>query len=289
MRVRMNAGMPTPADQRLAPHRRLALAFAKAGDRIRRGGGGQSEAVWTRAMTAWLVAGLRRLRRQLCRRGGDPLRARVRIARVVRFMAWITNIGRSQWYLVPAGLVFFAVGLADWSRGGARAKVRLSFVFGQAAYVFSSVALSGLLVNAVKVLFGRARPRLLDQVGAHYFDPLTFGYLNASFPSGHSTTVGAIAGILMVWFPRWSLLIVELGLFFAATRIAAAGALSVRRGRRLSRRRVLFDRAGALAGQARRRVPARSRENPSGRGRAARQENRCRRDSHGPAILRPKP
>ena len=71
------------------------------------------------------------------------------------------------------------------------------------------------------MLFGRARPRLLDQFGAHYFDPLTFGYLNASFPSGHSTTVGAITGILMIWFPRWSLLIVELGLFFAATRIAA--------------------------------------------------------------------
>ena len=81
--------------------------------------------------------------------------------------------------------------------------------------------MSGLFVNVVKMLFGRARPRLIDQVGAHYFDPLTFGYLNASFPSGHSTTVGAIVGILMVWFPRWSLLIVELGLFFAATRIAA--------------------------------------------------------------------
>ncbi len=94
-------------------------------------------------------------------------------------------------------------------------------MFGQAAYVFASVALSGLFVNVVKVLFGRARPRLLDQVGAHYFDPLTFGYLNASFPSGHSTTVGAIVGILIIWYPRWSLLIIELGLFFAATRIAA--------------------------------------------------------------------
>ena len=146
-------------------------------------------------------------------------------------MAYITNIGRSQWYLVPAALVFFAVALADWSRGGARAKARLSFVFGQAAYVFSSVALSGLFVNAIKVLFGRARPRLLDQVGAHYFDPLTLGYLNASFPSGHSTTVGAIVGIL----------IDLVSALVAADRRAwpvlrrdpdrGPGALSVRRGR----------------------------------------------------------
>ena len=94
-------------------------------------------------------------------------------------------------------------------------------MFGQAAYVFASVALSGLLVNVLKILFGRARPRLIDEFGALHFDPFTFGYLNASFPSGHATTVGAIAGILMVWYPRWSLPFVELGLFIAATRIAA--------------------------------------------------------------------
>ena len=102
-----------------------------------------------------------------------------------------------------------------------RGKARLSFLFGQAAYVFAAVALSGIFVNIVKVLFGRARPRLIDEFGAYYFDPLTLGYLNASFPSGHSTTVGAIVGILMIWYPRWSLLLIELGLFFAATRIAA--------------------------------------------------------------------
>jgi membrane-associated phospholipid phosphatase len=217
----MSAGMPVPTNPGLAPHRRLMVALAKARSRIARGGGGQSEPVWTRAMTAWLVAGLVAAVVVSFADGAAIRFVRDSDSGIIRFMAYITNIGRSQWYLVPAGLVFCAVALADWSRGGARAKARLSFIFGQAAYVFSSVALSGLFVNAIKVLFGRARPRLLDQLGAHYFDPLTFGYLNASFPSGHSTTVGAIVGILIVWFPRWSLLIIELGLFFAATRIAA--------------------------------------------------------------------
>jgi membrane-associated phospholipid phosphatase len=217
----MNAEMPTPADHRLAPHRRLLLALTKARGRMSRGGGAEPEAVWTRAMSAWFVAGLIAV---FAVSFADE--AAIRFVHdsdssVIRFMAYITNIGRSQWYLVPAALVFGAVALADWSRGGRRAKARLSLLFGQAAYVFSSVALSGLFVNAIKVLFGRARPRLLDQVGAHYFDPLTFGYLNASFPSGHSTTVGAIVGILIIWYPRWSLLIIELGLFIAATRIAA--------------------------------------------------------------------
>jgi undecaprenyl-diphosphatase len=136
-------------------------------------------------------------------------------------MAWITNVGKSQWYLVPAGVIFLAVGLYDWSIGGRRARVRLSLLFGQAAYVFAAVALAGIFVNIVKVFFGRARPWQIDQLGAWHFAPWSFGYDFASFPSGHSATVGAIVGILMIWFPRWAIVIVELGLFFAATRSAA--------------------------------------------------------------------
>jgi len=206
---------------RLPPHRRLGMAVAKAGHRVRRGGGGASEPLWSRPMTAWFVAGLGAMMV-----AGFADEAAIRFVHgsdhaVVRFMAWITNIGRSQWYLVPAGLVFFAIGLADWSRRDPRGKARLSLMFGQAAYVFACVGLSGLLVNVLKIMFGRARPRLFDESGALHFDPLTLGYLNASFPSGHATTVGAIAGILMVWYPRWSLPLIALGLFVAATRIAA--------------------------------------------------------------------
>ena len=212
---------PVALSRSPAPHRRLVAALAGAHRRLARGGGPGTEPIWTWAMTSWLVAGL-----ALVLVAGLADSAVIHAVRgsddfSVRLMAWITNIGKSQWYLVPAAVIFCAIGLIDWSRGGPRAKKRLAFLFGQAAYVFSSVALSGLFVNVVKVLFGRARPRLIDEVGAWYFDPFTLGYLNASFPSGHSTTVGALTGILMIWYPRWTLILIELGLFFAATRIAA--------------------------------------------------------------------
>ncbi len=140
---------------------------------------------------------------------------------VIGFMAWITDIGKSQWYLVPAALVFLAIGLRDWTALEARGKTWLAFLFGQAAYVFATIALAGTLVNVIKIFFGRARPKLIDQVGAWSFDPLTLGYLNASFPSGHSTTMGALTGILMIWYPRWWIVLVEIGFLVAATRIAA--------------------------------------------------------------------
>lgn len=206
---------------RHSPRRRLAAALGGARHRLRRGGPADAQPVWTGALSAWLavcivavvLAGLFDRAVILAVRGSDDP--------AVRLMDWITNVGKSQWYLVPAAIVFLAVSLYDWSLGGRRAKVRLSFLFGQAAYVFSAVALAGIFVNIVKVFFGRARPWQMDLLGTWHFDPFSFGYDFASFPSGHSTTVGAVVGILILWFPRWSIVIVEFGLFFAATRIAA--------------------------------------------------------------------
>jgi membrane-associated phospholipid phosphatase len=203
------------------PHRRLAAALGGARQRLMRGSQGAAQPVWTIAMTRWLVVAL-----LAALVAGFFDAALIKAARSsqdpsILFMAWITNIGKSQWYLIPAAIVFLAVGLYDWSLGGPRAKARLAALFGQAAYVFSAVALSGIFANVVKVILGRARPGQIDQFGAWHFDPLSFGYDYASFPSGHSTTVGAIIGVLIVWYPRWAVVLVELGLFFAATRIAA--------------------------------------------------------------------
>jgi membrane-associated phospholipid phosphatase len=205
----------------MPPHRRLAAALAGARRRMARGNAGAAQPVWTAAMTRWLVVAL--VAALSAALFDETVIRAVRGSQepTIRFMAWITNVGKSQWYLVPAAAVFLAVGLYDWSLGGHRAKARLAALFGQAAYVFAAVALSGIFVNVVKVVLGRARPGQLDQLGAWHFDPFSFGYDYASLPSGHSTTVGAIIGVLIVWYPRWAIVLVELGLFFAATRIAA--------------------------------------------------------------------
>lgn len=137
------------------------------------------------------------------------------------FMAAITDVGKSQWYLVPAGIVFLVSAAADWTLRNRRGKARLARAFGQSAFVFAAVALSGIAVNIVKLFFGRSRPVLLAEDGPWHFEPFASGYAHASFPSGHSTTVGALTAILFIWFPRWRWLTGPLGLFAAATRIAA--------------------------------------------------------------------
>lgn len=140
---------------------------------------------------------------------------------VLWLMHAITHVGRSHWYLVPAGLLFLGLSISDWRRVGFRGRALMSLLFGQAFFVFAAVGLAGIAVNILKVIIGRARPILYDQFGAWHVDLFSAGYAYASFPSGHSTTVGAVTAVFILWCPRFWLVIAEIGVVLAATRIAA--------------------------------------------------------------------
>lgn len=149
---------------------------------------------------------------RLVRAGNSPL---------FSAMSAITDIGQSHWYLVPAALLFLGAAFVDWRAAGFRGRRRLLLLFGQAGFAFAAVALSGLLANLLKIVVGRARPVMFDAVGPHHFEPFSVGYAFASFPSGHATTVGAVTALLVMWFPRYAALWAIVGVFLAATRVAA--------------------------------------------------------------------
>ena len=100
----------------------------------------------------------------LCRRGGDPLRPRLGscgrplhgLDHQYRPLAMVPGAGRAGVLRDRAGRLV--------ERGGPRAKARLSLMFGQAAYVFASVALSGLFVNVIK-MSARPGPAAADRPG----------------------------------------------------------------------------------------------------------------------------
>ncbi len=139
----------------------------------------------------------------------------------IRYTADVTNIGKSQWYLVPAGLVFLGTAFLDWESRKRPHRAGLAFLFGQAGYAFLAVAFAGIIGDIIKFLVGRARPKLFDAGGSMHFQPFTEGYNFNSFPSGHSTTMGAVAIVLMLWFPRWRIPLFVLCALAATTRIAA--------------------------------------------------------------------
>jgi membrane-associated phospholipid phosphatase len=78
----------------------------------------------------------------------------------------------------------------------------------------AAVAFSGLLVQAIKHMVGRPRPRLRDLWG---IAGPTFAGGFDSFPSGHSTTSFALASVAAFYFPH-----MRLPVFVAAAAIAVS-------------------------------------------------------------------
>ncbi|MBN9136518.1 phosphatase PAP2 family protein [Phyllobacterium sp.] len=133
----------------------------------------------------------------------------------------LTDIGLSQWYLIPAFFIAVCLIGIDWRKLPHAKRVRLGLIYAQATFAFWSVALSGILTNIAKFCIGRARPKFIDTLGANGFSPFHAGYDFASFPSGHSTTMGAVGAVLALWFPRWRVPIILATMFIAFTRIIA--------------------------------------------------------------------
>ena len=88
-----------------------------------------------------------------------------------------------------------------------------------AAFLFAAVAASGLAVDLLKVIFGRARPRLFFAAGTYDFTWLGLGSSYWSFPSGHAATAAAIMTALWCLWPRHLLFYVALAAVVAASRV----------------------------------------------------------------------
>lgn len=136
----------------------------------------------------------------------------------IGFFKSVTELGESQWYLWPLGVFLILLGALLRRRPELRPQwlPRLQ----GAGFVFANIALSGLTVNALKIIIGRPRPVLLLESGIfNDFIPFSFASRWWSFPSGHSTTALSLALALAVFYPRWRLPLLLFAGTIAASRI----------------------------------------------------------------------
>ncbi len=129
-------------------------------------------------------------------------------AGVREFFEVVTWFGRSDPYLV--GSFFAFIGCCIWKR---------KILANRFIFVFTAIAASGILVNIIKIIFGRARPILLREGGHFGFEFFRLGYEYASFPSGHAATVFAVAATLQLFYPRYAAFYYLLALLVGVSRI----------------------------------------------------------------------
>jgi membrane-associated phospholipid phosphatase len=136
------------------------------------------------------------------------------------FFQWLTHFGESEWLLYPLGIVSLLLLLPDWRKVSRRVAAAWTEVGIIAGFAFLSIAGAGILGNVIKQLVGRGRPIVYDEEGTFSFLPFQFDYTYASFPSGHATTMGALAVIVAVVAPRLTALAAVFCGLVAFSRVA---------------------------------------------------------------------
>ncbi len=128
---------------------------------------------------------------------------------LVQIFQWITKLGKSTWYLIGFAVLFVFFKFFQ----------RRPLAANRALFLFAAVALSGLATDLIKPLVGRLRPKLLFEADLYGIDPFRIGYEYNSFPSGHATTVFALATALAIVSPRWRLLLFGFAAVVGLSRI----------------------------------------------------------------------
>ncbi len=147
-------------------------------------------------------------------------RAAIRLdPRFIHYFGAISQAGKSNW-LFALSVMAVVLGLFRREKVlGPRRRAAWGLVASRGFYFFAVLAFSGIAVQIVKHVVGRARPYLINLDGPFHFDFFSLRAVEASFPSGHTTTVFATLAALTLLWPRLGPAFLIVALPVAASRI----------------------------------------------------------------------
>ncbi len=131
----------------------------------------------------------------------------------------ITKYGKAEYYIVPA-LLAFLIGRILFLRTAPRPACQFYHAIARVGlFVMASLAASAIVIHAIKITVGRARPKALLREDYYGFDFFAFDTSLNSFPSGHSQTVWAALIPLTIVFPKARAALIALAILIAASRV----------------------------------------------------------------------
>ncbi len=121
-------------------------------------------------------------------------------------------------------LLVFALAFAALHWGGELPRLRpfalpMRALSAVPAFLFVSMAASGLVVDVLKIAFGRLRPKLLFSADLYGFTWFGRRSDHWSFPSGHTATIVALMTALWVLWPRHLLFYILAAAIVAGSRV----------------------------------------------------------------------
>ena len=125
----------------------------------------------------------------------------------------LTQFGDSLYYFVPLILIWVFIKLLKTRNKN------LNTLSDICLFLFWNILISGLFTQILKHIIGRPRPTMLFEFNYNSLDFFNFESKFHSFPSGHSTTVFAVAFALFYLFPRLKNLWLIFAIVIALTRV----------------------------------------------------------------------
>ncbi len=138
---------------------------------------------------------------------------------IQKFFRRITNMGRSNWMLIPTGVAIALALVLRQRHASFRNSAAYGLIASTIGFVFVSVGGAGLIANVTKNILGRARPTLFETVGPLDFKLFAFQSDYASLPSGHATNMFALATVITMLWPRGRVLLYAMAAWIAASRV----------------------------------------------------------------------
>ncbi len=135
------------------------------------------------------------------------------------FFKVVTEFGEAELFIVPAVLLGLFFRMRAWRAVTLEARALAMRYVHLALFLLACLAASGIVVNGLKFLVGRFRPRYLFEQGLYGFEPFNTAWAMNSFPSGHSQAIWAVMMALLFIVPRYDLLWVLVAVLVAMSRV----------------------------------------------------------------------
>jgi membrane-associated phospholipid phosphatase len=138
---------------------------------------------------------------------------------LIAFFDDITDYGRSNWFLVPIGLMLVLVAAASAASLPAMSLRVLAAIAVRLGFLFSAILLPGLIFTVLKRLIGRARPLVGGSVDPFLYRPFGWEVEYASLPSGHAVNAFAAATALGLLWPKMRPVLWAYAVVIAVSRV----------------------------------------------------------------------
>lgn len=125
------------------------------------------------------------------------------------FFVTVTQLGISTPYLIGSALLFFYFYYVK----------KILYLSYHALFIFTAVALSGIISDIIKIIVARFRPCMFFEKGLYGFDFFHRNSALNSFPSGHTTTAFALAMYVSLYWPRWAIVGWIIAIAVGASRV----------------------------------------------------------------------